>query len=118
MKIGEKIQKLRKNRKFSQNELAVLLGVHVTHISRLETGKYSPSLELIKKLAETFEITSDYLVFDDIDSISTINFENKTLLERMKLLETLAEEDQRIIIGVIDAFLKKQQMRNVLDKSS
>lgn len=49
MTIGEKIKNLRKNNKWSQAELAGRVDVHVTHISRLETQRYAPLLELFKK---------------------------------------------------------------------
>jgi len=117
MKMSEKIKILRKERKWSQAELAGKLNVHVTHISRLETGKYAPSLDLLKKLAEAFEVTTDYLLYENVDSLESIHLQNKPLYERMKLLDSLDEEDKKILMGVIDTFLTKQQMWHVLDKS-
>ena len=116
MKMNEKIKKLRKDRGWSQAELAEKLGVHLTHISRLETGRYAPSLELMKKLAELFEVTTDYLLYESVDNQGPINLQDKTILERMKLIEALEEQDRKIILGVVDAFLTKQQMWNVLNK--
>jgi len=118
MDIGDKIKKLRKDRKWSQADLSEKVDVHVTHISRLETDRYTPSLELLKKLAEAFEVTTDYLVFESIDNLGPLNTKDKSLYEKMKLIDELEEKDRLIIHGVIDAFLVKQQMRNVLNKQS
>jgi transcriptional regulator with XRE-family HTH domain len=116
MTIGEKIKNLRKNNKWSQAELAGRVDVHVTHISRLETERYAPSLELLKKLAEAFEVTTDYLLYESADNIGPLNFKDKTLYEKMKLIDTLEEADRSVISGVIDAFLTKHQMWQVLNK--
>jgi transcriptional regulator with XRE-family HTH domain len=116
MTIGEKIKNLRKNKKWSQAELAGRVDVHVTHISRLETQRYAPSLDLLKKLAEAFEVTTDYLLYESADNIGPLNFKDKTLYEKMKLIDTLEEADRSVISGVIDAFLTKHQMWQVLNK--
>jgi transcriptional regulator with XRE-family HTH domain len=117
MKMSEKIKILRKEKKWSQAELAETLNVHVTHISRLETGKYAPSLELLKKIAEMFGVTTDYLLYDSIESLEPVTIQNKPLYERMKLVDSLEEEDRKILVGVIETFLTKQQMWNVLNKA-
>jgi transcriptional regulator with XRE-family HTH domain len=116
MKLGDKIKKMRKDRKWSQAELAEKLIIHVTHVSRIETERFTPSLDLLKKLSEVFEVTADYLVFDSMENVGPINLKDKTLYEKMKLVDELEEKDRTIIHGVIDAFLVKQQMWNVLNK--
>ena len=115
MKLSDKIKKLRKDRRLSQAELAEKLNIHVTHVSRIETERYTPSLDLLRKLAEVFEVTTDYLVFDNIENLGHIDLKDKTLFEKMKLVDNLDEKDRSIIHGVIDAFLVKKQMWNVLN---
>ena len=116
MTLGEKIRSLRKAKLMSQGELAAQIGAHVTHISRLEKGRYSPSLEILKKLAETFEVTLDFLAFENMEDLEPAKLKDKTLYEKMKIIDTLEEKDRGIITGVIDAFLVKQQMWGVLKK--
>ena len=101
-----------------QAELAQKLGVHTTHLSKIETGRYMPSLELLMKIAEVFEVTTDFLLYDNMDNIGPLNLQDKTLYEKMKLVDDLDEKDRLIIHGVIDAFLTKQQMWNVLNKQA
>jgi len=116
--MHDKIKKLRKERKLGQAELAQKLGVHTTHLSKIETGRYMPSLELLMKIAEVFEVTTDFLLYDNMDNIGPLNLQDKTLYEKMKLVDDLDEKDRLIIHGVIDAFLTKQQMWNVLNKQA
>ena len=49
-------------------ELADTLDYHGTgYLSRVETGKQQPSLELAMKVAHVFNVTVDQLVRDDLD---------------------------------------------------
>lgn len=118
MTLGEKIKKLRKARQWAQSELADQLSVHVTHVSRLETDRYAPSLDLLRKIAEVFEVTTDYLLYEQIDNVGPVNLKDKPLFEKMKLVDELEEPDRKVIHGVIDAFLTKRQMWNVLNRQA
>jgi DNA-binding XRE family transcriptional regulator len=64
MPLGEKIRQLRSERGWSQGELAAWLGGDPGQISRYETGKISPSVDVVVKLAETFGVSADYLLID------------------------------------------------------
>jgi transcriptional regulator with XRE-family HTH domain len=48
MKIQDKIKKLSKNKGLAQKQLAQIVGINTTHLSRLETGRYQPSIEVLK----------------------------------------------------------------------
>jgi transcriptional regulator with XRE-family HTH domain len=76
MKLHEKIKILRKEKGISQQEFANQLGIHLTHVSRLENGHYQPSLEVLKKMMEIFKVSADYLVNDDTD-MCDVNIKDK-----------------------------------------
>ena len=102
MNIHEKIKELRKKNRWSQAELAKKLEVHPTYISRIEIGKYTPSLELLKKMVELFGVSFDYLLDEKLDNYE-VKIEDKNLAERMKLVDTL-EERQRAALIEVDRF--------------
>ena len=116
MKMGEKIRKLRKAKKWSQAELAEKAGVHTTYMNRLEGGKSNPSAEVIKKLGALLGVTADYLLYETIEEEESARPENRIILEKVKLLEYLEEEDRQVIYKVIDSFTTKQQVWNALHK--
>ena len=58
-----RISELRKQRKLSQEELALAVGVTRQTITSLETGKYTASLMLAYKIAHYFDLTIEE-VFD------------------------------------------------------
>ena len=82
----------------------------------METGKYTPGIDLLMKIAEVFEVSTDFLLYDTIAKDGSLNLQDKSLYERMKLIGELDEKDRAIIFGVMDAFLTKRQMWNVLNK--
>ncbi|WP_338377224.1 helix-turn-helix transcriptional regulator [uncultured Flavobacterium sp.] len=59
--FGLKIKELRKQKKYSQEQLANLAAINKSYISKIETGKTEVSLEIINKLAMAFEIKIDQL---------------------------------------------------------
>ena len=67
MSIGQKIKTLRARRKESLQQVADGVAVSKAHIWDLERGmSANPSLELLKKLANSFsDVTVAYLLADD-----------------------------------------------------
>ncbi len=62
------IQTLRKERKISQEELALAVGVSRQTITSLETGKYTASLILAYKIARYFNLSiEDVFDFTDLE---------------------------------------------------
>lgn len=60
--LGQRIKKLREDKDMSQVELGKLVNVGNTTISQWESGKRSPDIETVKKLANIFGVSSDYLL--------------------------------------------------------
>ena len=57
-----RIKQLRNERNINQDVLAKLLGIEIAGISKLETGRVPLKDEYIVKLAEFFNVTTDYLL--------------------------------------------------------
>ena len=54
--FGNNLKKYRLKRKMTQEQLAELIDVSVQYISRLETGKHSPSLSTVEDLSWALNI--------------------------------------------------------------
>jgi transcriptional regulator with XRE-family HTH domain len=65
MTFGERIRQLRKEKKLTQQELADMVGINFTYLSKIENDKIEssefPSEETIKKLAKALEASADEL---------------------------------------------------------
>lgn len=66
MKIGDKIMSLRKERGYSQEELASLIGVSRQSVSKWELNDSVPDLDKIVRISELFDISTDELIRDNI----------------------------------------------------
>ena len=62
MEFNEKLQNLRKSKGLTQEELAELLFVSRTAISKWESGRGYPNIDSIKEIANFFNITIDELL--------------------------------------------------------
>ena len=103
MLMGDKIQRPRKDRGWSRKHLADMIGVSGPIIGRYERGEMIPSVEVAKKMADSFKVTLDYLV-DDPDTIAGIK--DKAMLQRLTDIEKLDQEDKQTIVHVIDSLLR------------
>lgn len=60
-KVGKKVQKLRKQLHFSQEELAAKVNISRTHMGHIEQGRKSPSFKVLDKLAKVLKVNvSDF----------------------------------------------------------
>ena len=62
MKIGDRIKELRKEKNFSQSQLARRIGVSQKAVDCWELGTNEPKASYIVKLAELFEVSADFLL--------------------------------------------------------
>lgn len=54
--VGQRIKTIRKSRKYTQEQLAELIGIEPQSLSYMETGKFSPSPDTLQKLGEVLKV--------------------------------------------------------------
>lgn len=109
METGSIITFLRKEKDWSQTELATKSGVSREMIGKYERGEAVPSIEAAKKIADAFEVSLDYLVGEGINS----KFDKKTV-KRLQDIEKLEAGDKEHVFAMLDAFLAKNKMQAIL----
>lgn len=62
MEISERLQQLRKDSNYSQEQLADMLGVSRQAISKWESGQANPDLNNIIKLTQIYNVSADYIL--------------------------------------------------------
>ena len=60
--IGSRLRGLREEKALKQADIAKVLGISRTTYTQYETEKSEPDLETVRKLAEYFNTTTDYLL--------------------------------------------------------
>lgn len=107
MTFGEKLSLLRKQLKWSQDDLAKKIGTSAPIIGRYERNEIKPSIEVAAKLADVTGVTLDYL----IGNASGTKLDKK-MVQRMEDIEALPGEEKSLVYKMIDmaiAYSKTKQ---------
>lgn len=91
MEFNEKLQELRKKKGLTQEELAELLYVSRTAISKWESGRGYPNIDSLKAIAKFFGVTIDELLSGD--ELLTIAEEDTRQKET---------QDRDLVFGLLD----------------
>jgi len=60
--VGRNLKRIRKERGWSQEQLAFESGLHRTYISGIERGARNPTITVLARLAETLRVDIEQLV--------------------------------------------------------
>lgn len=103
--IGERIRKIRKSKKISQEKLAEMSDYSVTHISHIETGSAKASIEAILKVSAALGCTPNDILCDSMAGAK------ETFLNQItEKLVDCTEFEIRVISDVVNA--TKQSLRS------
>ena len=107
--LGQRIQKIRKNKHISQADLAVKASVSLPLISNIERGKTRMQLETFVKVAEALQVSADHLLRADVPEVKTI-YQG----EFAELLEDCSASEMETILNIVRevkaSMHKKQNM--------
>ena len=100
-----RIQELRKSKKISQISLSMKLNVSQKMISAYENGKSEPSITTLKKMAEIFDTSVDYIIGytnikEPLDKISQKDL-SEDECELLNKFRSLPKKQQNIALGVV-----------------
>lgn len=62
MKYGERLKRLREDKKISQQQLADKLNINRSTYARYELSQTQPDFDVLKSIADFYEVTIDYLL--------------------------------------------------------
>lgn len=62
MKIKERMKELRKERNLRQEDIATELGIGITTYCRYELGMREPTVAILVRMADYYDVTTDYLL--------------------------------------------------------
>lgn len=60
--LGEKLIYLRKNKRWTQEEVSKKIGVHRGTYANYESNKREPDFKTLRKIADLYDVTTDYLL--------------------------------------------------------
>lgn len=108
MILADKIIALRKQKGWSQEQLAEQLDISRQSVSKWESGNSIPDLDKIVKLSKLFHVSTDYLLKDEIEEIvipeeeeeEQENVRSVTLEEANSFMELSRQLAGKIALGV------------------
>ena len=110
MSFGSRLVEIRKEKKLSQAELALRVGLHSNALGRYERGEAIPSVEIAAKIASELGTSLDYLI-----GLSELGM-NSDLLSRSNEINTLSDNEKQQLYFVIDALLRDYKAKKAYSK--
>ncbi|EGL82062.1 helix-turn-helix domain protein [Caldalkalibacillus thermarum TA2.A1] len=110
-KLGIRLKELRKEHKLTQPQLADKLNVGKSTVAMWETGDREPDYEMLQKIADFFEVSTDYLLgrVDDPHLYSNREEAERAVQKKGFIdLEGLTEEQQKLIKQLIEQMKKEK----------
>ena len=99
MILADKITRLRKQLGYSQEELAEKMNVSRQSVSKWESTNSIPDLNRVIMLADIFEVSTDYLLKDDIEISEALNENKDSKTVQVSLEQALKYVDNKMEIS-------------------
>jgi len=108
--LGRRLARLRKERGFTQKELAEKTGLIQALISDYERDKLRLNAKMVLRMATALEITTDELL-QPAGPKQPARKPSRRVLRRLEQIEALPSSQQMILLKTIDTFLENAALR-------
>lgn len=98
--FGDRVRTLRSRRELSQEQLARAAGLSADTISRIERGRYHPTLDTMVKVGKALGLSLGALLGDELDRAD----------ELAELIRELPEHDQHVALTLVGALRVRQAL--------
>ena len=106
--LGDRIHKLRLEKRESLQDVASAVGVSKAHIWELEKGRTdNPAMALVTRLADHFGVSVSYLVNEDIDAPDA----DDDLQRMFRQAHELDQRDRKMLDSMLQSFLTQKSGR-------
>lgn len=101
----ENLKKIREIKGLSQTELAKRSGLQPSAVSHFETGRRAPSFDNLRRLADTLEVTTDFLIGREIDPTTS----GPTLQSIFRNAQEMADDDRQKLAEFAEFLARKKK---------
>jgi transcriptional regulator with XRE-family HTH domain len=105
-KTSKVIADLRKQKDWSQTDLATYSGVSREMIGKYERSEAAPSIDAAKKIADALAVSLDQLVGE-----ASLNGFDKTTVKRLQELEYLEDDKKKTLFDLMDTYIRDAKAR-------
>ena len=114
MSFGDNLKKIRADKDISQGDLAKMIDVHATHISRYERNLTSPTIDVAKKIADALEVSTDSLIYGSDEQIVNNKLNDEELLQLFNKVQQLSDQDVTSVKAMLKAFVFQKDIQKQL----
>lgn len=104
--LGQRVARFRKERGYTQIELADKIGIIQSIVSAIETDALKLSAEMAIRFAQALEVTTDELLLPKAAKRRPSPKASRKVLRRVEQIESLPSHQQQTVLRTIDAMLK------------
>jgi len=105
--FGHRLARLRKERGFTQVELAEKVGIIQVLVSDYERSRLRPHADIIVRFALALDVSADKLLGLRSPKTTKSPPKSRRSLRRLELVDSLPKRDQDALLRTIDAFLER-----------
>jgi transcriptional regulator with XRE-family HTH domain len=116
MSIGENIKTVREAKKLSQKQVALSIDMDPSQYSKIEKGKTDPSISTVEKISDALGVSLSEL-FQSDEIFKDINSVDKTIMEKIKLIEQLDDQEKASLFNIIDGLFAKKRLKDSLSSA-
>lgn len=106
MEFSKRLAALRKEKGLTQQALADKIKLHVLQISRYESGKSQPTLDVIRKLAVALNVKADILIFDEHERDP-----DEELRLQFEAINKFNKEEKKVVKIILEALILKHEAK-------
>ncbi len=103
--MGERVKELRNKSRYTQTDLAKLLGVTKSTVAAYENDSRLPSYDVLVRMSRVFKVTTDYLILGN-EGVPTIN------------VSGLSREQMYYVTKMIEGFQIENLVREIVNDDS
>lgn len=113
--FGEKLKLLRKEKGWSQDELAHHAQIDGRQVSRYENDRVVPSVEVIIKVAQAFDVSIDFLLLEKAPR-RALHAPQSRLVQRILEIGPLSGDDEKSLLHMLEAIEAKNKLKALAAK--
>ena len=104
--LAKRLKELREGKKYTQQQIAEKIGLKRAAYGAYETGLNTPDAQTLLKLANIFDVTTDYLLgrVDNKKQLYGLSEEEKKLVE---IVKTLTPKQTESLTDMLNMLIKK-----------
>ena len=112
MNVTTNIKRIRKLKNLSQKQVALNINIAQAQYSVIESGKTIPTIPTLEKIAKVLEVNITEFFKNPTKENEEINL---SILEKIKLIDKLDEDEKNCLLKIIDIAIAKKRMKDNLE---